>query len=137
MMDIYVLHLAMAALIGALVVAVSVYYMDRKTLAQLLEFAKTMNRDRVRIRNRNRDDPHHNHDLNHEDDDFEDESLIRYPDKRRQGVRRDGGDANGSLYVDDIPPGLPKLNTIPEGNVSNIRLFLCLVLCRFYYFNEM
>ncbi|KAK1376843.1 AMP deaminase [Heracleum sosnowskyi] len=113
-MDIYVLHLAMAALIGALFVAVSVYYMDRKTLTQLLEFAKTMNRDR---------------DRNIRDSDFEEESLLnKYSDKRRQGNRRDSGDGNGnvngSIFVDDIPPGLPKLHTVPEGKSvgSNIRV---------------
>lgn len=119
-MDIYVLHLAMAALIGALFVAVSVYYMDRKTLTQLLEFAKTMNRDRNR---------------NIRDSDFEDDSLLnKYSDKRRQGNRRDGGDgsgsgngngnANGSIYLDDVPPGLPKLHTVPEGN--DVIVMLCL-----------
>lgn len=92
------LHLAMAALIGALFVAVSVYYMDRKTLTQLLEFAKTMNRDR---------------DRNLRDADFEDDSLNKYSDKRRNR-----GDGNGSIFVDDIPPGLPKLHTIPEGNLQ-------------------
>ncbi|XP_074332077.1 AMP deaminase-like isoform X2 [Apium graveolens] len=112
-MDIYVLHLAMAALIGALFVAVSVYYMDRKTLTQLLEFAKTMNRDRNR---------------NIRDTDFEDDSslLNKFSDKRRQGNRGDGsgsGNGNGSVYVDDIPPGLPKLHTVPEGKSvgSNMR----------------
>ncbi|KAL1830301.1 hypothetical protein DCAR_0209741 [Daucus carota subsp. sativus] len=101
-MDIYVLHLAMAALIGALFVAVSVYYMDRKTLTQLLEFAKTMNRDR---------------DRNLRDADFEDDSLNKYSDKRRNR-----GDGNGSIFVDDIPPGLPKLHTIPEGKSAGSTL---------------
>lgn len=112
-MDIYVLHLAMAALIGALFVAVSVYYMDRKTLTQLLEFAKTMNRDRNR---------------NVRDTDFDDDSLLnKHSDKRRQGNHRDGGDVNGSIYLDDIPPGLPKLHTVPEGNAMLV--MLCLVSC--------
>ncbi|CAI9097263.1 OLC1v1033648C1 [Oldenlandia corymbosa var. corymbosa] len=47
-MDSYAVHLAMAALVGASVVAVSAYYMHRKTLNQLLEFAKTMERERGR-----------------------------------------------------------------------------------------
>ncbi|KAH7553860.1 hypothetical protein JRO89_XS12G0068200 [Xanthoceras sorbifolium] len=45
-MDSYTLHLAMAALVGASFVAVSAYYMHRKTLTQLLEFAKSVERDR-------------------------------------------------------------------------------------------
>ncbi|KAL0316412.1 UNVERIFIED_CONTAM: AMP deaminase [Sesamum radiatum] len=45
-MDAYSLHLAMAALFGASFVAVSAYYMHRKTLNQLLEFAKAVERDR-------------------------------------------------------------------------------------------
>jgi AMP deaminase len=39
-MDAYALHLA--------VVAVSAYFMHRKTLTQLLEFAKTVERERER-----------------------------------------------------------------------------------------
>ena len=39
------MHLAMAALVGASFVAVSAYYMHRKTLNQLLEFAKTLEKD--------------------------------------------------------------------------------------------
>lgn len=39
MMDTYAMHLAMAALVGASVVAVSAFYMHRKTLNQLLELA--------------------------------------------------------------------------------------------------
>lgn len=39
MMDAYAFQLALAALVGASAVAVSAYYMHRKTLAQLLEFA--------------------------------------------------------------------------------------------------
>ncbi|KAL5720997.1 AMP deaminase [Ranunculus cassubicifolius] len=42
----YTIHLAMAALVGASFVAVSAYYMHRKTLTQLLEFAKTVERER-------------------------------------------------------------------------------------------
>ncbi|KAK8939785.1 AMP deaminase [Platanthera guangdongensis] len=50
-MDQYPLHLAMAALVGASFVAVSAFYMHRKTLSQLLEFARAveMERDRDRV----------------------------------------------------------------------------------------
>nr|XP_018675357.1 PREDICTED: probable AMP deaminase isoform X2 [Musa acuminata subsp. malaccensis] len=45
-MSAYALHLAMAALVGASFVAVSAYYVHRKTLAQLLELARAVDRDR-------------------------------------------------------------------------------------------
>lgn len=118
-MDNYALHLAVAALVGASVVAVSAYYMHRKTLTQLLEFAKTVERDK------------------------EDNSEIDSPQqlkKRRAHGRRKGngyyrrGSAslpdvtaisggidgveekrNGPLHVDGIPAGLPRLHTLPEG----------------------
>lgn len=126
-MDSYSLHLAMAALFGASFVAVSAYYMHRKTLNQLLDFAKAIERER---------------------DDFagEDaggdaaEQLKRYPSRRRRkgtggGYNRRGsaslpdvttfsggagaGEAddkrNGPVRVDSIPAGLPRLHTLPEG----------------------
>lgn len=49
-MDAYALHLAMAALVGASFVAVSAYYMHRKTLTQLLDFARALERERDRER---------------------------------------------------------------------------------------
>lgn len=124
-MDAYAMHLAMAALVGASFVAVSAYYMHRKTLNQLLEFAKTIERER---------------------EDFEDDSpqhLKKYAaaDKRRNHARRKGsngyyrrastslpdvttisgaGDTNGHLHVDGIPLGLPRLHTLPEGTIPNL-----------------
>lgn len=128
-MDAYSLHLAMAALFGASFVAVSAYYMHRKTLNQLLEFAKAIERDK---------------------DDFaaEDvggdaaEQLKKYPSRRRRKVnggygRRGsaslpdvtalsgagGGDVdgkrNGPVRVDSIPAGLPRLHTLPEGKLMS------------------
>ncbi|XP_072997218.1 probable AMP deaminase [Typha latifolia] len=47
-MDSYALHLAMAALVGASFAAISAYYMHRKTLTQLLDFARAMERERDR-----------------------------------------------------------------------------------------
>ncbi|KAJ1381203.1 Metal-dependent hydrolase [Sesbania bispinosa] len=41
-MDTYAFHLAMAALVGASAVAISAYFMHRRTLAQLLEFARAV-----------------------------------------------------------------------------------------------
>ncbi|MQL81060.1 hypothetical protein Taro_013518, partial [Colocasia esculenta] len=39
-MDAYATHLAMAALVGASIVAISAYFMHRKTLTQVLDFAR-------------------------------------------------------------------------------------------------
>lgn len=125
-MDSYSLHLAMAALFGASFVAVSAYYMHRKTLNQLLEFAKAIERERD--------------DFTAEDaggDGDASEQLKRYPSRRRRkangGYHRRGsaslpdvttfsggageGDEkrNGPVRVDSIPAGLPRLHTLPEG----------------------
>ncbi|CAA7398203.1 unnamed protein product [Spirodela intermedia] len=50
-MDVYAAHLAMAALVGASIVAFSAYFAHRKTLAQALEFARA-ERERERERGR-------------------------------------------------------------------------------------
>ena len=128
-MDAYALHLAMAALVGASVVAVSAYYMHRKTLTQLLDFAKTVERDR--------DD----------NSDLDSPQATQHLKKRRSHARRkgssygyyrrasasfpdvtaisgggggagiDGDDrrSNGPIHMDGIPAGLPRLHTLPEG----------------------
>lgn len=126
-MDAYSLHLAMAALFGASFVAVSAYYMHRKTLNQLLEFAKTMERDRDGL-------------VAEEDGDGDAaEQVKKYPSRRRRkgsgGYNRRGsaslpdvttfsgsggvGDLeerrNGPVHLDSIPVGLPKLHTLTEG----------------------
>lgn len=126
-MDAYALHLAVAALVGASVVAVSAYYMHRKTLTQLLEFAKTVERD--------------------ETSDLESPQAAQHLKKRRSHSRRKGsgyyrrGSAsfpdvtaisgsggggidgeerrtNGPIHVDGIPVGLPRLHTLPEGKLA-------------------
>ncbi|KAH7514652.1 hypothetical protein FEM48_Zijuj11G0112100 [Ziziphus jujuba var. spinosa] len=126
-MDAYSLHLAMAALVGASFVAVSAYYMHRKTLTQLLEFAKT-------VEERERDD------INKNNSDGAD--TPQHLKKRRSYARRKGngyyrrgsaslpdvtvisggidGDErrNGQVVLDGIPPGLPRLHTLPEGKSS-------------------
>lgn len=125
-MDAYALHLAMAALVGASFVAVSAYYMHRKTLSQLLEFAKAVERDRER--EEEEDEPGRGDSPQH---------YKKYAEKRRNHGRRksngyyrrvsaslpdvtvisggpDGEEKrNGSL--DLIPAGLPRLHTLPEG----------------------
>ncbi|XP_009757740.1 AMP deaminase [Nicotiana tabacum] len=133
-MDAYTVHLAMAALVGASLVAVSAYYMHRKTLNQLLEFAKTIDRDR------DRDDVATTEDVDGEE---AEKHLRKYggvaAEKRRNHSRRKGSNGyyrrasaslpdvttatsgeveenrNGPVHVDSIPVGLPRLHTLPEG----------------------
>ncbi|XP_004302529.1 PREDICTED: AMP deaminase [Fragaria vesca subsp. vesca] len=117
-MESYAVHLAMAALVGASLVAVSAYYMHRKTLTQLLEFAKTVERER---------------DENSDGGDADSPQQMR----KRRGQRRKGGGyyrrGSGSLpdvtaisggvdgngMVDGIPAGLPRLHTLPEGKSAD------------------
>lgn len=131
-MDTYALHLAMAALVGASFVAVSAYFMHRKTLNQLLEFAKSVERENNREES---SDAGVDGELLQEQHNI----IRRYPSSNRRSVqgrrKANGGyyrrssaslpdvtafsgggiDGNGSLPVDGIPPGLPKLHTLPEG----------------------
>ncbi|KAL1331046.1 hypothetical protein HN51_048291 [Arachis hypogaea] len=122
-MDTYAVHLAMAALVGASVVAVSAYYMHRKTLSQLLEFAKTVEKEVAPGGGVEGGD----------------ESPMHLK-KRRGGARRKGGRGyrwssaslpdvatvsgggldgeekrNGAFHVEGIPAGLPRLQTLREG----------------------
>ncbi|GJY04154.1 AMP deaminase-like protein [Tanacetum coccineum] len=93
-MDPYAMHLAMAALVGASFVAVSAYYMHRKTLNQLLEFAKTLEKD------------------NNLDDGFDDY-------KNKGGGRRNRRGVGGGEDEDGFLVGLPKLHTLPEGKSTS------------------
>ncbi|KAK7390358.1 hypothetical protein VNO78_25663 [Psophocarpus tetragonolobus] len=117
-MDTHAVHLALAALVGASVVAVSAYYMHRKTLAQLLEFARAV------------EDGGGGSDA---------ESPPALAKKRRGSSRRrvnagyrrgsaslpdvtaiSGGfegdeKRNGPMHVEGIPAGLPRLHTLREG----------------------
>ncbi|XP_075510261.1 AMP deaminase-like isoform X2 [Primulina tabacum] len=129
-MDTYSLNLAMAAFFGASVVAVSAYYMHRKTLNQLLEFAKAIERDR--------DDGA----VQEEEEGDSVQHLKKYPSRTRRKARdgcyrRDsasmpdvtsfsgggGGQVdqrNGPLYVDAVPGGLPGLYMVPEGKPGKV-----------------
>ncbi|KAL5740370.1 hypothetical protein ACOSP7_029250 [Xanthoceras sorbifolium] len=127
-MDSYTLHLAMAALVGASFVAVSAYYMHRKTLTQLLEFAKSVERDR----DENSDAAADGSPLQQQHNNKKQPSSSR---RGLQGRRKGSGyyrlgsaslpdvtaisgagiDGNGPLPLDGIPPGLPRLHTLPEG----------------------
>ncbi|GAB4841657.1 hypothetical protein Ancab_022379 [Ancistrocladus abbreviatus] len=125
-MDAYALHLTVAALVGASFVAFSAYYTHRKTLSQLLEFAKALERERQK-------------------EDAEEEALPQpvkrsnAADKRRSRVRRksmsndrsfsdskpDGktisaenngeGKRNDPVAANRNPAGLPRIHTLPEG----------------------
>ncbi|XP_020522307.1 AMP deaminase [Amborella trichopoda] len=108
-MENYSLHLAVAALVGASFVAVSAYYMHKKTLAQLLEFARQVEKEAEVEAERQ---------MHHDNE-----------GKRRRHGRKDIGAycrASASLpnvtmaAPNDncfaIPPGLPRLHTLQEGN---------------------
>ncbi|KAI7743857.1 hypothetical protein M8C21_025917 [Ambrosia artemisiifolia] len=120
-MDAYGLHLAMAALVGASFVAVSAYFMHRKTLNQLLELAKSVERDRLEEKE--------------DGDGEEDYKKQRSIDKRRllHGGRRNVVYRRASTSLPDVtsfsaavddalPPlaaALPKLHTLPEGKSTS------------------
>lgn len=123
-MDAYALHLAVAALVGASVVAVSAYYMHRKTLTQLLEFAKTVEREREREENSDLDSPQHlkkrrAHHARRKGAGYYRRGSSSLPDVTDISGGVDGGGeerrSNGPLHVDGIPVGLPRLHTLPEG----------------------
>ncbi|KNA14237.1 hypothetical protein SOVF_109320 [Spinacia oleracea] len=128
-MDAYALHLAMAALVGASFVAVSAYYMHRKTLSQFLELTKTFEREREGEEAEEEDgkqlSPRH---------------YRRLPDRRRQksigayrraslslpDVTAISGEAdavdkrNSVLPVEGIPAGLPRLRSLSEGKAASL-----------------
>ncbi|XP_052309900.1 AMP deaminase isoform X3 [Populus trichocarpa] len=125
-MDAYALHLAMAALVGASFVAVSAYYMHRKTLTQLLEFAKTVERERERDDNsdgggsspqnlkKSRSHGRRKGSNGH----YNKRGSASLPDVTAiSGGGIDGEEKrNGQvLYVEGIPAGLPRLHTLLEG----------------------
>ncbi|ONK62474.1 uncharacterized protein A4U43_C07F4260 [Asparagus officinalis] len=100
-MDSYAIHLAMAALVGASFVAVSAYYMHRKTLSQLLEFARAVERERSA----------------EEDQEKNPSKRARSPYKKKgAGYYRGGSASMPNLFDLEIPPGLPRLHTVIEGN---------------------
>lgn len=133
-MDTHAVHLALAAIVGASVVAVSAYYMHRKTLAQLLEFARTVEREADAGGSDAESPPAHA------------KKRRGSSRKRRNGGYRRGsaslpdvtaisggfdGDEkrNGPVHVEGIPAGLPRLHTLREGmaavEISRFNLGLC------------
>ncbi|XVE76574.1 hypothetical protein DITRI_Ditri12bG0184300 [Diplodiscus trichospermus] len=126
-MDTYTVHLAMAALVGASLVAVSAYYMHRKTLNQLLEFAKTVEREREDISEG--ESPQHSkkrggHHSRRNANGYYRRGSTSLPDVTVISVGIDGEEKrNGPIRVDGIPPGLPRLHTLPEGKLGIIKRF--------------
>ncbi|KAK8709155.1 hypothetical protein V6N13_060184 [Hibiscus sabdariffa] len=130
-MDTYTVHIAMAALVGASLVAVSAYYMHRKTLNQLLEFAKTVEREREREKEKEREDisdggsPLHSkkrrghHHSRRKGGGYYRRGSASLPDVSMMSGGIDGEEKrNDTTHVDGIPPGLPKLHMLPEGKSS-------------------
>ncbi|XP_078435283.1 AMP deaminase, putative / myoadenylate deaminase [Wolffia australiana] len=126
-MDDYVLHMAMAALVGASIVAISAYSMHRKTLEQVLEYARR-ERSRRKVRNRGPDEDNFEEDENSE---LDCPSPPAKFDKREHRSQRSSALAdvnlvNGSFNGDvdkvedskslSFPPQLPRLQIHPEGN---------------------
>lgn len=140
-MSAYALHLAMAALVGASFVAVSAYYVHRKTLAQLLELARAVDRDRdggadgegdgtfrrspsLRHGGRRKGPGYYRRGagsvslpdvmaaVDGEEEDEEERVQRRRPVVNGPFL----GDADeDALRGFPIPPGLPRLQTVPEG----------------------
>ncbi|OMO97581.1 hypothetical protein COLO4_14507 [Corchorus olitorius] len=112
----------MAALVGASLVAVSAYYMHRKTLSQLLEFAKTVERERDEISDG--ESPQHSkkrrgHHSRRRGNGYYRRGSASLPDVTMMSGGIDGEEKrNGPIHVDGIPPGLPRLHTLPEGKSS-------------------
>ncbi|CAL0304424.1 unnamed protein product [Lupinus luteus] len=119
-MDAYALHLAMAALVGASAVAISAYFLHRKTLSHLLDFARAVDDD---------DDD--------DDESFDADEYSKSPKRnlRKHGARRRRGRRGNGYYrrnstslpdvtvifggggvdsVEGIPAGLPRLHTLRE-----------------------
>ncbi|KAL2926714.1 AMP deaminase [Bienertia sinuspersici] len=124
-MDNYTIHLAMAALVGASFVAVSAYYMHRKTLSQLLEFAKSLESERDKEEEDEHQSPHH---LRRIADRRRRKSIGTYrrasaslPDVTTISAEADGADKRNSvLPVDGIPDGLPRLRNLSEGKTTSL-----------------
>ncbi|KAL6003363.1 hypothetical protein ACLOJK_023586 [Asimina triloba] len=150
-MDSYALHLAMAALVGASFVAVSAYYMHRKTLTQLLEFARAVERDRdsnadeeeadraeaagqhQHLSRASRRSHHHHHHSHRRKGAAAAAAVYRRASASMPDVSAMAADAvvegedrqpNGPNADDRgllIPAGLPRLHTLPEGRASSAK----------------
>lgn len=140
-MDAYALHLAVAALVGASVVAVSAYYMQRRTLIQLLEYTKTVDKDREKDgvpgggspRHLKKRRPH----ARRKGSGYYRQSTLSLPDVTAVSGGMDGEEKrNGSMAVDGIPDGLPSLRTHHEGmalSESSSEVMAMALISDFYF----
>ncbi|CAO2827096.1 unnamed protein product [Amaranthus hypochondriacus] len=121
-MDNYTLHLAMAALFGASFVAVSAYYMHRKTLSQLLEFAKCLEKDGEGENGGQQVSPSHLKDLrSRKNTGAYRRASASLPDVTAISRDVDGVDKrNGVFPVAGIPDGLPRLRNLSEGKSASL-----------------
>ncbi|WOL01904.1 putative AMP deaminase isoform X1 [Canna indica] len=147
-MNTYALHLAMAALFGASFVAVSAYYVHRKTLAELLELARAVDRDRdasgggfkrgapSRRGGRRKGPGYYRRGagsvslpdvmavLDGEEEEEEVEEIDERVPRRRSVMNRPFlGEATADEDVPrsfPIPAGLPPLQTFPEGSKQSV-----------------
>lgn len=108
----YALHLAVAALVGASFAAASAYYMHRKTLDQLLRFARSLDRDQRRRTRLLPDGEAHDYDLEDAEEDQDHTPAHRDHDRRTM----------------PIPPGLPPLHTGREGTTPAHSVLFCFCL---------
>lgn len=115
----YAIHLAMAAMVGASFAAVSAYYMHRKTLNQLLEFARERSSNHVPPRQRRKKQRAKRAgsislpDIAAVADvDGEEEEEEEVEEEVVWGRGPTGQVPNGGLA---IPPGLPRLHVSREG----------------------
>ncbi|CAO2820128.1 unnamed protein product [Amaranthus hypochondriacus] len=117
-MDTYSLHLAMAALVGASFVAVSAYYMHRKTLSQFLEFAKSLEKEE-----QGEDDEQHVLKDRHR---RRNSGVYRRASASLPDVTAISGEVdcvekrNGFGRVTGVPDGLPRLRTLTEGKGASL-----------------
>ncbi|KAJ6798621.1 AMP deaminase-like [Iris pallida] len=118
----YTLHLALAALVGASFVAVSGYYVHRKTLAQLIEFARVVessnkNKDQHQQKQQRRKERRHSHGSAS----LPDFALAAAEDGEGDGEEEEEAApslARNGLFAElPIPAGLPRLHT--GGNKQN------------------
>ncbi|XP_028760924.1 AMP deaminase-like [Neltuma alba] len=123
-MDTYALHLAVAALVGASVVSMSAYYMHRKTLTQLLEFAKTVDKDREKDDVSSGDSPQHfkrrRSRAKRKGSGCYRRDSASSPDTMAISGWKDGEEKrNGTMLVNGVPDGLPRLHMLGEGKSAH------------------
>lgn len=113
-MDGYALPLALAALAGASVVAVSAYYIHRRTLSDLIDFA---------LAAIDRDPP---------DDDADDHRRRPRPDPRSNSRSRSRPRSRSAASLHDLSPSLPepdrRLSCLAEGRLLLFAVYTRIVV---------